>query len=255
MKVAIIYYSTYGHVLTMAESVKQGVDALGKATRADIFQVPETLSDEVLAKLQAPPRSDYPVATLETLTTYDAFLIGYPTRFGTLPAQLSQFLDQTGGLWASGALYGKPVGLFTSVGTSGGGQEDTLRNFVSYIGHHGLVYIPLGYGKAFPLLATMDEVHAGSPYGASTLAGGDGSRQPSELEKKIAFVQGELFADSAVKFVSAKQEAVAASEKKTPETTETANTADSATPAGEKRAAQLSKQQPEAASSCKCVIS
>lgn len=201
MKVAIIYYSTYGHIVALAEAVKTGIAKSGKATQVDIFQVQETLTKEVLDKMHAPPKASYPIATLDTLVEYDAFVFGYPTRFGTLPAQLSEFLGQTGGLWATGALHGKPVTFFTSVSSQAGGQETTLRNFILYVAHHGLVYIPLGYGAAFADLSNMEEIHAGTPYGAATFAGGDGSRQVSALEKRIAKVQGESFALSAIKFV------------------------------------------------------
>lgn len=213
MKVAIIYYSTYGHIVSMAEAVKTGVAKSGKASQVTIFQVPETLTQEVLDKMHAPPKKNYPIATQETLTEYDAFIFGYPTRFGNLPAQLSEFLGQTGGLWASGALAGKPVTFFTSVSSSSGGQETTLRNFIPYVAHHGLVYIPLGYAPAFADLANMEEVHGGTPYGAATFAGADGSRQPSVLEKRIASTQGESFAKSAIKFVSSSSKP---SKKETP---------------------------------------
>lgn len=200
MKVAIIYYSTYGHVVAMAKAIQAGVQKSGKASQADIFQVPETLDQSVLAKLGAPPKAEFPVATVEVLEKYDAFVFGYPTRFGTLPAQLVDFLGQTSGLWVSGGLYGKPVALFTSVSSPGGGQEATLRNFFSYVAHHGMVYVPLGYGKAFPYLSNLEEVHGGTPYGAVCFSGADGSRQPSKLELTIAEVQGETFATTAVKF-------------------------------------------------------
>lgn len=201
MKIAIIYYSTYGHIVTMAQAVKEGVEKSGKASKVDIFQVPETLPQEVLEKLKAPAKADYPIATLDTLSEYDAFVFGYPTRFGNLPAQMTEFLGATGGLWANGTLYGKPVAIFTSVSSPGGGQEATLRNFIPYIAHHGMIYIPLGYAKAFAQITNLDEVHGGTPYGAVTFAG-DGSRQPTALEKEIATLQGEAFADNAIRFVS-----------------------------------------------------
>lgn len=188
----------YGHVATMAESVKKGVEAAGGA--AEIFQVPETLSDEVLAKMHAPAKPDYPVATLDTLTGYDAFLFGVPTRYGNYPAQWKAFWDSTGGLWASGALYGKPAGFFVSTGTPGGGQETTIVNALSVIVHHGMIYVPLGYAPAFDKLTRLDEVHGGSPYGAGSFAGPDGSRQPSALELEIAQIQGKSFYEAVQKF-------------------------------------------------------
>lgn len=193
----------------MAEAIKAGVEKSGKASKVDIFQVPETLSPEVLAKMHAPAKPAYPVATLDTLTSYDAFVFGYPTRFGTLPAQFVDFLGTTGGLWASGALHGKPVSLFTSVSSPGGAQETPFRNFFSYVAHHGLIYIPLGYAKAFAQLTDMSEVHGGTPYGAVTFAAADGSRLPSELEKTIATIQGQSFAESAIRFVDSDDSTIA----------------------------------------------
>lgn len=198
-RVAIIYYSMYGHIATMAEAVKVGVAAAGG--NATIFQVPETLSDDVLGKMHAPAKKDYPVASVDTLKEYDAFLFGIPTRFGNMPAQFKAFWDQTGGLWASGGLYGKPAGIFVSTGTPGGGQETTIMTAVTPIVHHGMTFIPLGYGPAFPLLTNLDEVHGGSPWGAGTFAGADGSRQPTKLEKDIAEVHGKSFYEKISKLV------------------------------------------------------
>lgn len=197
-KVAIIFYSMYGHVSTMAQAVKAGVVAAGGS--ADIFQVPETLSDDVLAKMHAPQKGDFPIATLDTLTGYDAFLFGVPTRFGNYPAQWKAFWDSTGGLWASGALYGKPAGFFVSTGTPGGGQETTIVNALSVIVHHGMIYVPLGYAKAFAQITNLNEVHGSSPYGAGSFAGPDGSRQPSALELEIAEIQGKSFYETVQKF-------------------------------------------------------
>lgn len=202
MKIAIIQYSTYGHITTLAREVQQGVLDSGLATKADLFQVQETLSDEVLKLIHAPEKpSDIPVADKATFEDYDAFLFGIPTRFGNLPAQWVELWGQTGGLWAQGALQGKPAGIFVSTGTPNGGQEVTARAAITYLTHHGLPYIPLGYATAFPELTSFDEVHGGSPYGAGTLAGADGSREPSNLELKIAKIQGTDFAKSAIKFV------------------------------------------------------
>lgn len=201
MKIAIVHYSTYGHVATLAELIKQGIEHAGLVS-ADILQVPETLPSSVLEKLHAPPKPAYKVATAASLTEYDALVFGYPTRFGTVPAQMSEFLATLGGLWASGGLHGKPVAIFTSTSSPGGGQETTLRNFLSYIAHHGMIYVPLGYGRAFAQLTNLDEVHGGTPYGALTFAGADGSRQVSALEKEIAFIQGETFAEAAAKFAA-----------------------------------------------------
>ncbi|KAM9891990.1 hypothetical protein OXX79_010332 [Metschnikowia pulcherrima] len=197
-KVAIIIYSMYHHVATLAEAQKKGVEAAGG--KADIYQIPETLSDEVLAKMHAPAKPSYPIATLDTLTSYDAFLFGVPTRFGNYPAQWKTFWDSTGGLWASGALQGKAAGFFVSTGTPGGGQETTIVNALSVLVHHGIIYVPLGYAKVFGQLTNLDEVHGSSPYGAGTFAGGDGSRSPSALELEISEIQGSSFFETIKKF-------------------------------------------------------
>ncbi|CCH62247.1 hypothetical protein TBLA_0G03100 [Henningerozyma blattae CBS 6284] len=189
-KVAIIIYSMYGHVAEMAEAEKKGIIRAGG--QAQIYQVPETLSPDVLKLMHAAPKPNYPIATKETLTEYDHFLFGIPTRFGNFPAQWKAFWDQTGGLWAGGALHGKTVGMFVSTGT-GGGNESTIMNCLSTIVHHGMIFVPLGYKTAFPQLTNLEEPHGGSPWGAGTFAGADGSRMPTDLELKIASIQGEAF--------------------------------------------------------------
>jgi len=190
-KIAIVYYSLYGHILKLAEAEKKGIEAAGGS--ADILQVPETLSDDVLQKMHAAPKATYPVATAEKLLEYDAFLFGIPTRYGNFPAQWKAFWDRTGGIWAKGGYWGKYAGVFVSTGTPGGGQESTAIASLSTLAHHGIIYVPLGYGQAFPLLANLSEVHGGSPWGAGTFAGGDGSRQPTPLELEIAETQGKTF--------------------------------------------------------------
>lgn len=190
-KIAIIYYSTYGHIATLAKSIQAGVQAAGG--KADIFQVPETLSDEILAKMHAAPKAEYPVASANDVKDYDAFLFGIPTRFGTMPAQWKAWWDATGGLWASGGLAGKYAGFFVSTGTPGGGQETTVLNSLSLVVHHGMIFVPLGYKAAFPLLTNLEEVHGGSPWGAGTFAGADGSRQPTKLELELAETHGKHF--------------------------------------------------------------
>lgn len=204
MKIAIIQYSTYGHITVLSETLKKSIDATGLATQVDILQVPETLPQEVLEKMHAAPKPGFPIATPECLIEYDAFLFGYPTRFGNLPAQFIDFWGATGGLWAKGELYGKTAGVFVSTGTQGGGQEMTIRNSLSLLAHHGIVYIPLGYAPVFGELTDVTEPHGGSPYGAGTFAGADGSRQPSALELKIAAAQGADFVKSALKFYKPK---------------------------------------------------
>lgn len=190
-EVAIIIYSMYGHIARLAEAEKAGIEAAGG--KAAIYQVPETLPQEVLTKMHAPPKSDYPIATMETLKTYNAFLFGIPTRYGNYPAQWKAFIDQTGGLWQSGGLAGKYAGVFVSTASQGGGQEATAINALSTFAHHGMIYVSLGYATAFPILTDLSAARGGSPWGAGTFAGGDGSRQPSDLELELATQQGKDF--------------------------------------------------------------
>ncbi|ODQ67337.1 flavo protein WrbA [Nadsonia fulvescens var. elongata DSM 6958] len=190
-KIAIIYYSTYGHVATLARAIQQGITTSGGS--ADIFQVAETLGDDVLAKIHAPSKNSDPVISVADLTNYDGFLFGFPTRYGSFPAQFKTFFDATGSLWASGALHGKYAGFFVSTGTIGGGQEVTILNSMSILVHHGIIYVPLGYANNFGQLANLEEIHGGSPWGAGTFAGADGSRQPSALELEVATIQGAQF--------------------------------------------------------------
>jgi NAD(P)H dehydrogenase (quinone) len=199
-KVAIVIYSTWGHITKLAESVKAGVESAGGS--ATILQIPETLPQEVLTKMYAAPKPDYEIITPEKLATFDAFLIGIPTRYGSLPAQWKAFWDSTGGLWASGALYGKYAGVFVSTGNPGGGQEATVQSVLSTFAHHGVLYVPLGYAKAFPQLTNLSEVRGGSPWGAGTFSAADGSRQPTALELELASIQGKTFWEtvSRVKF-------------------------------------------------------
>ncbi|KAG5354824.1 Flavoprotein-like protein YCP4 [Yarrowia sp. B02] len=200
VKIAIIYYSTWGHVRTLAEAVKKGIVAAGG--QADIFRIPETLDEATLKALHAPGPADDPVMTSELLATYDAFLFGVPTRFGNMPAQWKSFWDATGGLWASGSLHGKYAGFFVSTGTPGGGQEITVLNCMSVVAHHGMIYVPLGYKNTFALQTNLEEVHGGSPWGAGAFAGPDGSRQPSKLELEMHEAEGKAFFEtvSKVKF-------------------------------------------------------
>ncbi|KAF4310066.1 putative minor allergen alt a 7 protein [Botryosphaeria dothidea] len=192
-KIAIVFYSMYGHIKTLAEAEKKGIEAAGGSV--DIFQIPETLPDGVLAKMHAPPK-DTSIKTLDDpkeLEQYDAFLFGIPTRYGNFPAQWKAFWDRTGGQWATGAFWGKYAGLFISTGTLGGGQESTAIAAMSTLTHHGLVYVPLGYKHTFALLSDLSEVRGGSPWGAGTFSAGDGSRQPSQKELELAQAQGKAF--------------------------------------------------------------
>ncbi|KAK0434216.1 NADH-quinone oxidoreductase [Armillaria borealis] len=190
-KVAIVIYSMYGHITKLAEAVKDGVKSAGGD--ATIYQVPETLSPEILAAVHAPAKPDHPIITPEILASYDAFIFGIPTRFGNFPAQWKTFWDHTGKLWAQGALAGKYAGLFVSTAAVGGGEEATAIASLSALVHHGIIYVPLGYANTFAQFHILSEVHGGTPWGAGTVAGGDGSRQPSALELEIATIQGKTF--------------------------------------------------------------
>ncbi len=189
----------YGHIRQLAEEEKKGIEEAGGT--ADLLQVAETLSDEVLAKMHAPPKpTDIPVIDDPTaLEEYDAFILGIPTRYGNFPAQWKAFWDKSGKQWSSGGFYGKYAGVFLSTASMGGGQESTALAAMSTFAHHGILYVPFGYAKAFPQMVDVSEPHGGGPWGAGTLAGPDGSRQPSEKEKEIARIQGREFYNTVAK--------------------------------------------------------
>ncbi len=202
-KIVIVQYSMYGHIYKMAEAVAEGVRQVA-GCEAVITRVPETLSDEVLGMMGAldaqKSMAHIPVATLEDLAGADALIFGTPTRFGAMCGQMRQFLDSTGGLWMKGALTGKPGSVFTSTGT-GAGNETTITSFHSTLLHHGMIIVGVPYSVA-PELFDVSVTRGGSPYGASTLAGGDGSRQPSDAELSIATKQGAHVARIAKKLKS-----------------------------------------------------
>jgi NAD(P)H dehydrogenase (quinone) len=191
MKVLIVYYSTYGHVHKMAEAVAEGVREIDRA-EAILRRVPETLPEEVLEKMGAveaqQSMSNVPICSVEELASADAVIFGTPTRFGNMCGQMRQFLDATGQLWAQGALVGKVGSVFTSSATQHGGQESTLLSFHITLLHHGFVIVGLPY--TFQGQMRIDEITGGSPYGASTIAGGSGERMPSENELDAARFQG-----------------------------------------------------------------
>jgi len=145
--------------------------------------------------MRAVPKADYPIITPEVLATYDGFLFGIPTRFGNFPAQWKTFWDSTGGLWAKGSFTGKYAGVFVTVGSQGGGQEETVQNTLSTLVHHGINYVPLGYKPVFPQLTNMEEIHGGTPWGSGAFSGADDSRKPSALEHEIARIHGKTFAE------------------------------------------------------------
>jgi NAD(P)H dehydrogenase (quinone) len=194
-KVLVLYYSSYGHVETMANAVAEGARAGG--AEATVKRVPELVPDEVARKAGIRLDQPAPIATVDELPEYDAIVFGTPTRFGNMTAQMRSFLDQTGGLWMRGALVGKVGSVFTSSATQHGGQESTILTFIPTLLHHGMVVVGLPY--AFQGQMGVDEVKGGSPYGASTIAGGDGSRKPSAVELDAARFQGRHVAQVAAK--------------------------------------------------------
>ena len=200
MKILIVFYSTYGHVYEMAKAVAQGAEEIAGAD-VDIRQVPETLSADVLEKMGAVEAkkvfSHVPVCTVEELEKADAVIFGTPTRFGNMCGQMRQFLDATGRQWASGSLIGKVGSVFVSTATQHGGQESTILSFHTTLLHHGFVVVGLPY--AFQGQMRIDEIVGCSPYGASTIAGGDGARMPSETELEGARFQGNHVAEIAAK--------------------------------------------------------
>ncbi len=200
MKILIVYYSTYGHVHQMAEAVAEGAAQIDGA-EVIMRRVPETLPAEVLEKMGAVDAqkafAHVPVATVDELADADAVIFGTPTRFGNMCGQMRQFLDATGQLWQTGALVGKVGGVFTSTATQHGGQEATLLSFHISLLHHGFVIVGLPY--AFQGQMRNDEITGGSPYGASTIAGTDGQRMPSDNELDGARFQGRHIAEIAKK--------------------------------------------------------
>jgi len=200
MKLLIVFYSTYGHIFKMAEAVAEGVKEVAGA-EVKILRVPETLPEEVLGKMGAVDAqkafSHVPVCTVDELAEADAIIFGTPTRFGNMCGQMRQFLDATGQLWAKGSLVGKVGSVFASSATQHGGQESTILTFHVTLLHQGFVIVGLPY--AFQGQMRIDEVTGGSPYGATTIAGGDGSRMPSENELEAARFQGKHVASIAAK--------------------------------------------------------
>jgi NAD(P)H dehydrogenase (quinone) len=183
-KVLVLYYSSYGHIETMAKAVAEGAREAG--VQVDLKRVPELVPDEVAKASHYKLDQEAPIAKIEELADYDAIIIGVGTRFGRMASQMANFLDQAGGLWARGALNGKV-----------GGQETTLFSIIGNLLHFGMVVVGLDYG--FQGQMRLDEVTGGSPYGATTIAGGDGSRQPSENELAGARYQGKKIAEAAKK--------------------------------------------------------
>ncbi len=202
-KIQVVFYSMYGHVHRLAEAIAEGAREVTGA-EVSLYQVPELVPDEVLEKSGAKAaRSAFaqvPIARPEQLAEADAIIFGTPTRFGNMCAQMRNFLDQTGGLWMKGSLVGKVGSVFTSTATQHGGQETTITSFHSTLLHQGMVIVGVPYSEQ--RLMAMNEITGGTPYGASTLAGPDGSRQPSENELAIARFQGKHVAAIAAKLAA-----------------------------------------------------
>ena len=198
-KVLVLYYSSYGHIETMAQAVAEGARASG--AHVDVKRVPETVPQDIAQSAHFKTGQAAPVATVSELENYDAIIIGCPTRFGRMPAQMASFLDQAGGLWARGALHGKVGGAFTSTATQHGGQEVTLFSIITNLLHFGMVIVGLPYSHQGQM--TVDEIAGGSPYGATTIAGGQGQRQPSTIDLDGARFQGQLIAETAGKLFGA----------------------------------------------------
>lgn len=194
-KVLVLYYSMYGHIERLAEAMAEGARRV-PGVEVTIKRVPETMPEDVARNAGAKLDQAAPVATPQELADYDAIIFGTPTRFGNMAGQMRTFLDQTGGLWVKGALVGKLGSVFVSTGT-GGGSETTITSFWNTLAHHGMLIVGMPYTD--PMLADITEVKGGSPYGAATLAGADGSRLPSAKELQLASHQGEHVAKLTVK--------------------------------------------------------
>jgi NAD(P)H dehydrogenase (quinone) len=200
IKVNVIFYSMYGHVYKMAQAIAEGAGSVSGA-QVNLFQVAETIPDDVLEKYGARAAkaafAKVPVATLQNLTEADALVFGTPTRFGNMAGQMRSFLDQTGQIWFSGGLIGKVGSVFASTGTQHGGQETTITSFHSTLLHHGMIIVGVPYSEKG--LMDMTQISGGTPYGATTLAGADGSRQPTENELNVAKFQGKHVAQVTAK--------------------------------------------------------
>jgi NAD(P)H dehydrogenase (quinone) len=203
VKVQVIFYSMYGHVYKMAQAIAEGAKQVSGAD-VSIYQVAELIPDDILEKYGAKAAragfSKVPIATVDQMPQADAIIFGTPTRFGNMAAQMRNFLDQTGALWQKGALVGKVGSVFASTGTQHGGQETTITSFHSTLLHQGMVIVGVPYSE--PGLLNMDGISGGTPYGATTMAGADGSRQPSENELKIARFQGKHVTEIAAKLAT-----------------------------------------------------
>lgn len=194
-KILVLYYSSYGHIEAMAHAMAEGAASAG--AQVDVKRVPELVPEEVAKRSHYKMDQSAPIAKIEDLADYDAIIVGVGTRFGRIASQMANFLDQAGGLWAKGALNGKVGAAFTCSGSQHGGQETTLFSIITNLMHFGMVIVGLNYG--FEGQTTLGEITGGSPYGATTISGADGSRQPSENELQGARYQGKAVAETAAK--------------------------------------------------------
>jgi NAD(P)H dehydrogenase (quinone) len=194
-KVLVLYYSSYGHVEVLAGAIAEGARAAGASV--DIRRVPETAPAEIAKAMHFKLEQAAPIAQVDDLPNYDAIIVGTPTRYGRISSQMASFLDQTGGLWMRGALNGKVGGAFTSTASQHGGQETTLFSIITNLLHLGMTIVGLPYSFAGQL--SLEEIVGGSPYGATTIAGGQGQRSPSAIELEGARHQGRVIAETAAK--------------------------------------------------------
>lgn len=193
LKIFIIFYSMYGHVESLARKMKKGVEAVD-GVEAVLYRVPETLTEEILVQMRAPVKDDSipEIPSPDELAGADGFLFGFPTRYGSMAAQMKAFFDSTGQLWREQKLAGKPAGFFVSTGTQGGGQETTAWTAITQLAHHGMLFVPIGYTFGAGMFK-MDSIRGGTPYGAGVFAG-DGTREASETELALAEHQGKYMA-------------------------------------------------------------
>jgi NAD(P)H dehydrogenase (quinone) len=196
-KIAVVYYSVYGHTKTLADEAVKALQGTG--TEVNLFQLPETLSEEVLGKMGAAPRTADPVINHEDLPNYDGYIFVIATRYGRAVAQWSNFFDRTGGLWMQQALSKKFATIITSTGTQHGGQETTALTTMPFFAHHGIIYVPLGYKDG--TITDMTEILAGSPWGSATLAGADGSRSPTVKELSVVAFHAKHFNEVVSQYV------------------------------------------------------
>jgi NAD(P)H dehydrogenase (quinone) len=197
-KMLVLYYSSYGHIETMAEAIAEG--ARGAGAEVTIKRVPELVPEEVAKKSGFKLDQKAPIATVQELPEYDAIIFGTPTRFGNMCSQMRNFLDQTGSHWLSGALIGKVGSVFACTASQHGGQETTITSFHTTLLHQGMVIVGLPYSAKG--LVNMQEITGGTPYGATTLSDNDGSRMPSENELELARFQGRHVAEIAAKLAA-----------------------------------------------------